>query len=85
MTFTYQASAGALYSNVFNEKEIQNIKADIEAIKLRKESAELKLQGDIFFAKNLLNESLEQYSNAVELDPKNEYALSNMGVIHLKR
>jgi len=58
---------------------------DIDAIKRRKLSQEIKLQGDIFFARNMLNESLEQYHNALEQDCMNEYALSNIGVIHLKR
>lgn len=33
----------------------------------------------------MLNESMEQYLKALELDPVNEYALSNIGVIYLKR
>lgn len=58
---------------------------DIDSINIRKESQDIKLQGDILFARNLLNESLEQYFKALELDPMNEYALSNIGVIYLKR
>ena len=45
----------------------------------------MKLQGDILFARNLMDESLEKYFKALELDPMNEYALSNIGVIYLKR
>jgi len=33
----------------------------------------------------MLNESMEQYNKAVEVDATNEYALSNIGVIHIKR
>jgi len=33
----------------------------------------------------MLNESLEQYTKALEIDPSNEYCLSNIGVIYLKR
>lgn len=46
---------------------------------------EEKLQGDILFARNLLTEALARYEKAVEMDPGNEYALGNIGVIHLKR
>lgn len=58
---------------------------DIAAVEVRKRSQEIKLQGDIFFARNMLSESLEQYFKALELDATNEYALSNVGVIYLKR
>ena len=37
------------------------------------------------FARNMLEDSLKQYMKAVEMDPLNEYALSNIGVIYLKR
>ena len=33
----------------------------------------------------MLDDSLKQYMKAIELDPLNEYALSNIGVIYLKR
>ena len=58
---------------------------DIAAVEVRQRSQEIKLQGDIFFARNMLSESLEQYFKALELDATNEYALSNVGVIYLKR
>ena len=58
---------------------------DIATIEKRKASQEIKLQGDISFALNNLNEALEHYTKALELDPLNEYALSNIGVIYLKR
>jgi tetratricopeptide (TPR) repeat protein len=44
-----------------------------------------KLQGDIYFARNLLTDATQAYMEAVEIDPNNEYALGNIGVIHLKR
>ena len=61
------------------------MESDIGVIKRRKESQELKLKGDIAFARNCLDDSLQAYQEAIELDPTNEYALSNIGVIHLKR
>ena len=33
----------------------------------------------------MLSDSLEQYFKALELEPANEYAMSNIGVIYLKR
>ena len=62
-----------------------SMEKDIAAIEKRKESQLTKLQGDLFFARNMLNESMETYLKALELDPMNEYALSNIGVIYLKR
>ena len=73
------------YKGLFVEHEIQTIERDILACELRKKSQEVKLQGDIYFARNMLNESLEQYEKAVELDAYNEYALSNIGVIYMRR
>lgn len=70
---------------VFSDVERGNMEADIAIIKKRKESQEVKLQGDIFFARNLLDDSLKSYHAALELDPMNEYALSNISVIYLKR
>jgi Flp pilus assembly protein TadD len=33
----------------------------------------------------MLSDSLASYLKAIEVDPMNEYALSNAGVIYLKR
>jgi tetratricopeptide (TPR) repeat protein len=73
------------FKDVFNDHERAKIEADIAVIRNRKESQEIKLKGDIAFAQNLLDDSLKYYQEAIELDPLNEYALSNIGVIHLKR
>ena len=73
------------YKGIISDIERGNIEADISVISLRKSSQEIKLQGDIFFARNMLEDSLKQYFKAIELDPLNEYAHSNIGVIYLKR
>lgn len=73
------------FKSLYSEEEREFMQQDIDAIQLRKDSQDVKLQGDILFARNLLNESLEKYFEALELDPMNEYALSNIGVIYLKR
>lgn len=73
------------YKGLFNEEQITKMEQDVHTIEKRKESQATKLQGDICFARNQLNEALAAYEKALELDPSNEYALSNIGVIHLKR
>ena len=73
------------YKGLYSEEERAVMQADIETIENRKKSQEVKLSGDIFFARNMLSESLDQYFKALELDPTNEYAMSNIGVIYLKR
>ena len=73
------------FKGLFGEQQLSAMQDDIEALKRRKESQEIKLQGDIYFARNMMNEALEQYHKAMETDDLNEYALSNISVIHLKR
>jgi tetratricopeptide (TPR) repeat protein len=73
------------YKGLYTEEEIEIMQQDIDSIQLRKDSQDMKLQGDILFARNIMDESLEKYFKALELDPLNEYALSNIGVIYLKR
>lgn len=73
------------FKQVFNDVQRGDMEADIADIRRRKDSQETKLQGDICFARNNLDESLKHYTKAIEIDPLNEYALSNIGVIYLKR
>lgn len=73
------------FKGLYSEAEIEIMQEDINTIEKRKESQEHKLQGDIAFSLNKMNEALENYTKALELDPSNEYALSNIGVIYLKR
>jgi hypothetical protein len=53
---------------IFSDVERANIEADISIIRRRKESQEIKLQGDIFFARNLLDDSIKEYMKAIDLD-----------------
>lgn len=73
------------FDGVFTEEEYNALDRDIESINTRKKSQATKVQGDILFATNKLSEALETYTAALEEDPHNEYALSNIGVIYLKR
>ena len=73
------------FKGLYSEEEIAVMQGDIEVIETRKKAQEIKLQGDILFAKNQLTEALEKYMESLETDPSNEYAHSNIGVIYLKR
>ena len=73
------------YTNLFSEADIAKMKKDVAHIEIRKQSQDTKLSGDLAFARNQLNEALELYTKAMEIDPTNEYAFSNISVIHLKR
>ena len=73
------------YKGIYDENQIKKMEQDVKTIEKRKESQNMKLNGDIAFARNCLDEALEAYEKALELDPSNEYALSNIGVIYLKR
>ena len=73
------------YTGVFSAEQLERIQRDTEMVKRRKEAMDMKLQGDIYFARNMLSDSLAAYEKAVEVDPANEYAFANMGVIYLKR
>lgn len=44
-----------------------------------------KQEGDFQFYKNDLPGAEEKYLSSIEIDKENEYALANMGVVHLKR
>ena len=54
-------------------------------IKLRKESQEIKFQGDALFYQENFDGALEKYQEAIEKDPNNEYALGNMGLIYFMK
>lgn len=73
------------YTDLFKEVDIAKIKNDIKQVEKRKESQEVKLSGDLAFARNQLDEALDHYKKSLELDPTNEYSLSNISAINLKR
>ena len=75
----------AKYAAVFNEQEIEAFKADVERIQMRSASLKHKQEGDFQFYKSDLPGAEGKYLEALELDKENEYALANMGVVHLKR
>ena len=45
----------------------------------------VKQEGDYMFYKEQMDEAMAKYESALEVDKENEYAIANIGVIHLKR
>lgn len=73
------------FKNVFNERELEEISNDIERIKLRQKSMELKFDADLKFAESNLGEATELYTQCLEIDPQNEYVIANLGLIALMK
>lgn len=73
------------FKNVFNERELEEISNDIERIKLRQKSMELKFDADLKFAESNLGEATELYTQCLEIDPHNEYVIANLGLIALMK
>jgi len=55
----------------------------LEIIKKRRESQQLKYKGDQCFYQEKLDEALLEYTNALEKDKENEYALGNIGLVYM--
>jgi tetratricopeptide (TPR) repeat protein len=74
------------YKEVFLEEETRAMARDIEIVKVRQKSQDLKAQADKFIIESTnLDEALKLYEEASELDPYNEYAYSNMALVYLKK
>ena len=73
------------YKTVFNEREISEILNDIERIKIRQKSMQMKTEADILFAETKLDQANELYEQCLEIDPSNEYIYANIGLIHMMK
>ena len=73
------------YCAILGQLQESNLRNDLMVIKNRKESQEIKFKGDALFYQELYDQALEKYHEALEKDPNNEYALSNIGVIYMLR
>lgn len=73
------------YKNVFTERELIEISNDVDRVKVRQKSLQLKTDGDLQFAHSNLDEAAELYRECLEIDPLNEYVLANMGLIYLMK
>ena len=45
----------------------------------------MKHKGDALFYQEKYDEAVEKYEEALEVDKENEYAIANIGVVHLKK
>jgi len=73
------------FKQLIGERELTNLAKDKARIQQRVRSNKLKALGDREFYHEKLNDAYSKYQEAIEEDDENEYALANMGVIHLKK
>ena len=73
------------YKGTLTEEELKVIESDIAKIKKREESLVAKVEGDQQYGQGNFDKALEYYEYALTLDPTNEYALGNIGLVYLKR
>jgi tetratricopeptide (TPR) repeat protein len=58
---------------------------DIKVCQDRQASSKVKQEGDWEFYKERLDEAMVKYEEALVEDKENEYAISNIGLIYLKK
>lgn len=75
----------AKFKAILNEQEIEEINADIERVKVRKESTLKKLEADCRFAESNVEEATTLYEECLQLDPLNEYVYANLGLIYMMK
>ena len=73
------------FCQILGEKECASLAKDKARVQQRMRSNACKIEGDREFYREQMPKAYEQYAKAVEEDAENEYALANMGVIHLKK
>ena len=77
--------ANEVYTQILGQLQEDNLKRDLIVIRSRKESQEIKFQGDALFYQENLDGALEKYQEALERDPHNEYCLANISVIYMMK
>ena len=77
--------ASDIYCGVLGQLNTDNLRRDLLTIKTRKESQEIKFQGDALFYQEDLDGALAKYLEALEKDPFNEYAIANIGAIYMMK
>ena len=73
------------YKNTYSEEEIKFIENDLNKMVKRKESNVIKRVGDALYAQGKFDEALTEYEEVLKIDPTNEYAWGNIGLINLKK
>ena len=79
-----QLSLALSFTDIFTSSELDCINQDLETILLRKLSQMVKARGDHHFSKKDFEKAMVEYEQALVIDPHNEYAISNIGLIYLK-
>ena len=73
------------FCGYFKDSEVANLHKDKARVQQRMRSNKIKIDGDREFYHEKMNDAYEYYEHATNVDKENEYALANMGVIHLKK
>ena len=76
------------YTNVFSAEQLERIQRDTEMVKRRKEAMDIKLQGDIYFARNMLTDSLAAYEKAVKQETEltaEQLVVATVGKVDAKK
>ena len=73
------------YCAIVGDKDIASLHKDKARVQIRMKSNKIKNEGDKAFYHERLEEAVEKYNEALEVDQENEYALANICAIHLKK
>ena len=73
------------YNHIYTEEEFKFIENDLNKLLKRKESNLVKKRGDTLYAQGKFDDALAEYEEALKVDPTNEYAWGNIGLIYLKK
>lgn len=66
-------------------RDVEALARDLAVVKNRQESQAVKHKGDALFYQEKYDEAVAKYEEALEVDKENEYAIANIGVVHLKK
>ena len=73
------------YCAIIGDKDIASLHKDKARVQIRMKSNKIKNDGDKAFYHERLDEAIEKYNEALEIEQENEYALANICAIHLKK
>jgi len=73
------------YAAILGERDIASLQKDLAVVQNRQASQRIKQEGDWEFYKERFDEAMVKYQEALQEDKENEYAISNIGLIHLKQ
>lgn len=73
------------YCAILGDRDIASLHKDMAVVQNRRASQKIKQEGDYEFYKERLDEALAKYDEALNEDKENEYVISNIGLIQMKR